>query len=371
MFCNKCGKEILEGTVCAECENDALKVDVNLIEQINAENLAEPIDSEHIENINNDVREVVVEKIVLVETPKERKKRLKKEKKAEKKRLKKEKRARNKKKRLIVWGIFIAIVLLCAIFYKSIASGIGTILLNNNEYSYAYTAFSIAENAEMLNETKYQRASNYMNRDWLLTDAYNIFKGLEDYKDSSDKAEKTRVKILEQVYVFIEENNFSQAERYLNAIKGTKGVDEATKEMKYQNAAWLEADHQYVEAKKMYKEIKGYKDVNEILAKPLFAVAGHHYSGAKYLYDRYYVGVYYFGDFCSSLIQLGYSKTDSGDWHYLMEDGKVYFSEHYVAGQERTITTYKYMFTIEEIKRDEDGEATKIKINGIWHDMAT
>lgn len=355
MFCNKCGKEIFDGVICAECQS---------------------ANFEDVQNFTNN--KIVLEdndveqKYILIETPKQHKKRLKKEKKEEKKRFKAEKRAKNKKKRIISVTIFLLIVLLCSFFYKSITNGIGNILLDNKAYHDARTAFEIAENTEMIRETDYQMASSYLRRGgFVLLDSYTMFKDLGDYKDSIQKTEESRKQILEEAYSFIEDRSFSQAKEYLDTISGTEGVDEANKEYKYQKAIWLESDHQYVEAKRIYKEIREYKDVNEILAKPLFAVVGHHYSGAKYLYDRYYVGVYYFGDFCSSLIQLGYSKTDSGNWHYLLEDGKVYFSEPYVEGQERTVTTYKYMFTIEDIKRNEDGEATKIKINGIWHDMAT
>ena len=105
--CSECGKEIADGAMCLDCENK------NLI------------------NKSDGTTQPTVEQYVLVETSRERKKRLKKEskaekrknkeeRKAEKKRLKKEKRERNKKKRQIVWCIILLSTLLCAVFYKNI-----------------------------------------------------------------------------------------------------------------------------------------------------------------------------------------------------------------------------------------------------------
>jgi len=355
MFCNKCGKEILEGMLCVECDDNSLKVET--------EKAREEIDNRYVKKADNDVREIV-EKSILTETPKERKKRLTKERKALKKKLRKEKRARNKKKRLVALGIFAVFVLLCVIFYKSIASGIGTILLNNNHYSYAYTAFSVAENNKMLNETKYQQAISRSKGD--LVNSYNGFKMLGDYKDSAEKGEEVRAIILERAYSCIEDKQFKQAEEYLDAIKGTNGVDEACKELKYQNAAWLEDDHQYVAAKKMYKEIKGYKDVNEILAQPLYAVVGHTYIGKQYLGDTLYHGIYHFYDYFGSQLNVGYTNAEAY-WQYLMEKNAIYVGENYVEGQARVFKNYLHLVTIEDIKKDADGEATKIKVNGVWH----
>lgn len=122
--CTECGKEIVGGTMCSDCEN---------------KNLTDKSDG---------TTQPTVEQYILVETSRERKKRLKKEskeekrknkeeRKAEKKRIKKEKRERNKKKRRIAWCVILAIVVLCVIFYKVILTGVGDLCLNFNDYPLA------------------------------------------------------------------------------------------------------------------------------------------------------------------------------------------------------------------------------------------
>ena len=347
--CSECGKEIVDGTTCPDCENK------------------NPIDK------SDGTSQTTVEKYVLVETSKERKKRLKKEakeekrinkqaRKAEKKRLKKEKRERNKQKRLLVWCIILLSTLLCAVFYKNILTGIGDICLSSRNYHSAFDFYELAENDEKIIEAKYQQAC-FSFECGAYDFAYELYVELDEYKDSKEKAEESRKLLLDDIYECIEVKNFDCAERFIRLIAGTKGADEAEKELIYQQAKNYEANYDYVSAKKCFKKIKGYKDVDKILNTTLYAVAGRSFyyykSSYSYAYGTSTMHIYmYFGyrlnlkAYMSGLSPLNIG--DNNDVLYTIEDNSLYF------GYEGT-GYLSEIGKIEGVKKNEDGDAVKIK----------
>lgn len=198
--------------------------------------------------------------------------------------------------------------------------------------------------------------------------AYEKYVSLDEYKDSKEKAEETQKLLLDEIYDCIKQKNFGAAERRLELIAGTKGADEAKKEFIYQQAKNYEDNYDYVSAKNCFKKIKGYKDVNEILNTTLYAVAGRSFSYYKssysYAYGTSTMHIYmYFGyrlslkAYMSGLSPLNLG--DDNDVLYTIKDDVLYF------GYEGT-GYLSEIGEIEGIKKNEDGDAIKIKYLGQW-----
>lgn len=276
---------------------------------------------------------------------------------------------KHKKKVLIVIGVFLIILAICGIFYKVILTSVGNLYLNNKNFYSAIKLYSIADNDEMITETNYQEACYCLiNKEY--TSAYYKFLSLNKYKDSVGKAEETRKLLLEQIYGMIESKDFEKAKGLIEIVKETEGVEEASKELTYQEAKSYEAKYEYQSAKLLFKKIKGYKDVDKILNTTLYAIAGNCYRYANYgPYSTYceIIGFwdnldFRYGILHSKIYELGESLTTNEKFNlfYTINDNVLYYK---LEGGNKFTELKK----IESVIKDDEGEATKIKMDGKWY----
>ncbi len=151
-----------------------------------------------------------------------------------------------------------------------------------------------------INLTDYNHSINNFDNDPILS--LQTMESFGDYKDAPEKVKEFKTEILEKTKTLIAEGEFDKAETYLEAVGDFEGAEEVGKEFKYQKALDCEKKYHLDAAKKLFLEIKGYKDTAKKLKQTEYGLIGNSYNfqATAYVSDKKVLSVmrrsYYSGD---------------------------------------------------------------------------
>lgn len=146
----------------------------------------------------------------------------------------------------------------------------------------------------MEKQAKYDEAIALIESDPLA--AKDKFLELENFEDSSEKAEEANAYIYSKLGEklksdFVEEEDLSIAYDYVDALpEDYEDTNGNFKEFNYKKAKWMMENDFYPMAKNLFENLSGYKDSDEILKKPIFALVGNTYtysSSYSYGFETY------------------------------------------------------------------------------------
>lgn len=230
--------------------------------------------------------------------------------------------------KIITVLFIISLLVLVFVFKNPIIYSLADKDYKNTNYTEAIKKFEYLEQSdykdskEMITECKYQIATSDINSNPIKS--LRAFEKLGDYKDSKKNINKAKKIILDKAKKSIENKEFDKAQDYLDAIPKYKGVKNVQKELYYQQAKKYDADGDWVQAKKLYKKVKGYKKTDEILKTVKYGIIGNRYIWGFYSYDVYsgrnaVIEVYQFENTVTNISLVGNSDWQKDELFYEVE----------------------------------------------------
>lgn len=219
-------------------------------------------------------------------------------------------------------------------------------------FVYPYANNQVAVNEK---QTVYDEAVAVMETEPLTAKAK--FVELADFKDSAKKAQETNEYIYKELgkkinVPFSTEDEISAVEKYVDNLPDD--FDDSLdyiKEFKYKKGIWMLDNHFYAMAKKIYTDIAGYKDANELIQNPVYGLMGNRYTCSLSVslgYESYIqTQLLRFDDNINYSFSAAYTLSNatlsgmlSGDfgqdyepltYRCYEENGKIYVGEHELA----------------------------------------
>lgn len=123
--------------------------------------------------------------------------------------------------------------------------------------------------------------------------ALSLFDEMGGYRDSENQVQELSHSILDSAEKSLGEGDWEKAEKLLNSISKHINIEDAKKEMLYQKGVYYLNNYKYNVAKKCFKNISGYKDVDKLKKNIGIGLCGNSYSNISSFYEYYTFGTGY------------------------------------------------------------------------------